>query len=452
MNKNVIIGLGTGRCGTVSLSKLLNAQKNSYFSHEWGGAHAWNSYFNKFSSYIDHMQYEFCGDVAFYNLPYVSSILELYPNAKFIILKRDKNETIKSYMNKTKETNHWEFHDGKKFKYCDWDHCYPKFEARDKSEAIGMYWEYYYKECSKINPKNCFYISTDELNDEKKCLELLNWCGFTKPIYRLSHFNKSNYKLSDNSKNESTKYLTGTKTYTVQDVTICIKTFERPHCLEACVKTIRKQYPDIKIIAVDDSEAPGKNEQVTKYITMPYDSGLSAGRNLAVKNVTTPLTMIVDDDTMFTTDKCIESMLDIYNKSNEINLVAGRLFPTKEKEWHGKYIINNRDPKRKILEMHFGKCNKHIKGHAIFDVVINLFISDTKLLQENPWNENLKIAEHAEWFWRMREKLNCTICDEAMFKNTADKSNPKYAKMRQRTDFWKKQCEVIGVTKIELKR
>ena len=240
--------------------------------------------------------------------------------------------------------------------------------------------------------------------------------------------------------------------YKVQDVTICIKTFERPHCLEACVKAIRKKYADIKIIVVDDSKTPGGNEEVTEYLIMPYDSGLSAGRNLAVKHVTTPLTMIIDDDTIFTSDKCIENMLDIYNKSDEINLVAGRLYQNKEQEWHGKYILNDEDVNEKILEMHFGKSNTCIAGHPIFDVVINLFLSDTKLLQQNPWNEDLKIAEHAEWFWRMREKLNCTICDSAMFKNTADRSNPKYSKMRNRNDFWKKQCEVIGVAEIQLKK
>lgn len=188
--KNLIIGLGTGRCGTVSLSKLLTSQDNSYFSHEWDEVHMWNSSFNKFISYIDTIKHDFFGDVSFYNLPYVNSILEIYPNAKFIILKRDKNETIKSYMDKTKGRNHWQSHDGKKFKYCDWDHCYPKFEAQSKSEAIGMYWEYYYEECSKISTKQSFHISTNELNDEKKCLELLNWCGFPRPIYELKHLNK----------------------------------------------------------------------------------------------------------------------------------------------------------------------------------------------------------------------------------------------------------------------
>ena len=34
MKKQLIIGLGTGRCGTVSLSELLTSQKNTTVSHE----------------------------------------------------------------------------------------------------------------------------------------------------------------------------------------------------------------------------------------------------------------------------------------------------------------------------------------------------------------------------------------------------------------------------------
>ena len=234
--------------------------------------------------------------------------------------------------------------------------------------------------------------------------------------------------------------------YTTRDVTVCIKTFERPHCLAECVKHIRKRYPDIQIIVVDDSNTPGRNEHVDKYLSLPYDSGLSAGRNFALKHVSTPLAMIIDDDTMFIKDKCIENMLEVYNSSDEINLVAGRLFPNKRHEWHGKFIMND------DLELHFRKSDNSIAGHAIYDFVINLFIADTKTLQENPWREELKIAEHTEWFWRVRDKMKCTICDAAMFKNTSDKSNPEYAKMRQRKQFWKKQSDAIGVRRLILKR
>lgn len=238
--------------------------------------------------------------------------------------------------------------------------------------------------------------------------------------------------------------------YTTRDVTICIKTFERPHCLAECVKHIRKRYPEIELIVVDDSRVPGRNEHVDQYLTLPYDSGLSAGRNLAIKHVTTPLTMIIDDDTMFIKDECIENMLEVYNSSDEINLVAGRLFPNKTHEWHGKFIMNDKDVNKKALELHFRKSDKNIAGHAIYDFVINLFIADTKILQENPWREELKIAEHSEWFWRVRDKINSTICDAAMFKNTSDKSNPEYAKMRNRKQFWRKQCDAIGIRTLKL--
>lgn len=43
-----------------------------------------------------------------------------------------------------------------------------------------------------------------------------------------------------------------------EKLTIAIKTFERPGCLQECVESIKKMYPEIKIIVADDSKTPHK--------------------------------------------------------------------------------------------------------------------------------------------------------------------------------------------------
>jgi len=40
--RKLIIGLGTGRCGTMSLSKLLSMQENTIVSHETGTPLPWD--------------------------------------------------------------------------------------------------------------------------------------------------------------------------------------------------------------------------------------------------------------------------------------------------------------------------------------------------------------------------------------------------------------------------
>ena len=89
-SKKIVLGIGTGRCGTVSLSSLLNRQEKSFFSHElkikiksntdynvplpWeyndiAFKSAWNSILNYNGKYV--------GDVSFFWLPYLEKAFSL---------------------------------------------------------------------------------------------------------------------------------------------------------------------------------------------------------------------------------------------------------------------------------------------------------------------------------------------------------------------------------------
>jgi hypothetical protein len=187
-NKKIIFGLGTGRCGTMSLSYLLNHQKNSSFSHELGG-HAllpWKrdiSQFKPFFGNILRRNADFVGDVSFYSLPYWEDILDFDSESKFVILKRNKQQTIESYIKKTKGQNPLMNHDGKKWVHYEWDKCYPKMEAKNKLEAISMYYDFYYEKCLEIPQESCHWIKTNDLNNPKKVIDLLKWCGFQDPEF-----------------------------------------------------------------------------------------------------------------------------------------------------------------------------------------------------------------------------------------------------------------------------
>lgn len=188
VERKIIFGLGTGRCGTMSLASLLNSQKNSRFTHELGGL-PWLSWkrdigrFTQFSTKILDSGERFIGDVSFYSLPYWKDIDSLGYEAKFIILKRDKKETIASYTKKTIGQNPFMKHDGVKWKHYEWDKCYPKMNAKDKEEAISLYYEHYYELCMQIPEDKRFLIKTEELNDEAKSLDMLRWCGFVDPFF-----------------------------------------------------------------------------------------------------------------------------------------------------------------------------------------------------------------------------------------------------------------------------
>jgi len=92
LNKKLIIGIGTGRCGTVSLCELLNQQKFSNFSHERKPLLEWKGTTDKLNSKIANIlsrKGKYVGDIAFYYLPYVDYILNEYPGTKVICLKKE---------------------------------------------------------------------------------------------------------------------------------------------------------------------------------------------------------------------------------------------------------------------------------------------------------------------------------------------------------------------------
>jgi hypothetical protein len=207
----IVIGLGSGRSGTASLSSLLDRQAGAICFHEMnpscavfsgnpqphlnavsefqkllrGGNRACLSidYSRPYSvttyqKLQDMAELNLIGDIAYYYLSYVDDLLGLVPECVFVCIKRDRSKTVNSWLKKSAikrwpslwladrlksvltrtpfytEYNYWQEHDGSQWKKDPvWDSCFPKFEAASKEEAIGMYWDYYYLEADRLQKK-----------------------------------------------------------------------------------------------------------------------------------------------------------------------------------------------------------------------------------------------------------------------------------------------------------
>lgn len=227
----IIIGLGTGRCGTQSLAHLLNLQKNAIVTHEknpdditWKGSQdiilsnlkefELTLQTGKSELSISHLpgnkdaikkienitHIEIVGDVGFYYLKYVDIILQHNPSVKFICLQRDEEDTVQSYINKSngskrwsllekigikrnKERNHWIDHDGTIWeKDVIWDKCYPKYNASTKEDALHMYWRDYYQTFAKYeakHPQNMKMYNVDSFNSKMGQKVILEFVGIS---------------------------------------------------------------------------------------------------------------------------------------------------------------------------------------------------------------------------------------------------------------------------------
>lgn len=150
-----IFGIGSGRCGTMSISKLLSKCPKVKVKHELMPRLPWKKDLQKLSDKIRRVKKidaPIRGDIAYYNLNYVKELLEL-KNTKIVAIKRNKKETVKSYMRKTsnRNRNHWS---PKGIEDSIWDKTYPTFNKdKDKEKAIEKYWDIYYRKVDQLLQK-----------------------------------------------------------------------------------------------------------------------------------------------------------------------------------------------------------------------------------------------------------------------------------------------------------
>jgi glycosyltransferase involved in cell wall biosynthesis len=112
------------------------------------------------------------------------------------------------------------------------------------------------------------------------------------------------------------------KTSQPKNVTAVIKAFERPRRCRELIKSIKRQYPELPIIVVDDSRNQEYYEGVTN-LKMNFDSGVSAGRSAGLDMVKTDYFINLDDDRLFCHRTNISRAIDIMEQYREIDLMGG---------------------------------------------------------------------------------------------------------------------------------
>ena len=215
MNKQLIISIGTGRCGSVSLSKFLSAQDNISVLHEGRlDTHKirklikWENDEDNLFEWLEFLlsfdENKFVGDTGMYYLPYIEQIIDKYPEVKIIVMERNKEEVVKSYIKKTKGRNHWFNHDGKEWEKDDkWDPCYPKYDINNKEEALEKYWEDYKNQTDNLIlkfPEKIKKWTIQALNTTSGKNEILNFLNYNLDRNINQEF-KHNTKLKSEKEN-----------------------------------------------------------------------------------------------------------------------------------------------------------------------------------------------------------------------------------------------------------
>jgi hypothetical protein len=234
----IVLGLGSGRTGTASLSYLISSQTGAVCFHEMnptgvvfeGNPQPILNGIREFQAILDGgdkrllaLDYarpasvkkyhelqqmddvRIIGDIAYYYLKYVDDILAINKNVRFVCIKRDKAKTVDSWMKKSaverwpslwladrlksimtrmpfhESRNFWQEHDGSVYQLDPvWDKTFPKFQAPDKKAAIEMYWDYYYEEAEKLAerfPEYFRIFSIEMMSNRDGQREILRFIG-----------------------------------------------------------------------------------------------------------------------------------------------------------------------------------------------------------------------------------------------------------------------------------
>jgi len=178
-------------------------------------------------------------------------------------------------------------------------------------------------------------------------------------------------------------------------LTAVIKTFERPKALRRLLTSIKRSYPGLRIVVVDDSRCPVQLDEA-KTIIMPYDSGVSAGRHEGLKHVTTKYVLILDDDFIIDRNAGFESAIAIMEAHPEIDIMGGKVIylPFYSARDYSKGSLWPTEAKPTM------PAGSQIGGLPVYNKVANFYIGQTERVRLVDWDPALKRIDHADFFTR----------------------------------------------------
>ncbi|WP_319532875.1 glycosyltransferase [uncultured Cohaesibacter sp.] len=246
-------------------------------------------------------------------------------------------------------------------------------------------------------------------------------------------------------------------------VSVIVKTFLRPEMLERFLMSVGnfEQKHGIRfeeIIVGDDSprDVLIANDRAIRRVRRHYpfsnieheqyeeNIGLAEGRNRLVARSKSEFVLLCDDDFIIDVEADIQKALG-YVQNRDFDIVGGWL--------KNEYDVETGD------YMYWGACGRisETKEEIFFeldecehedmaeiqpsDYLLNFFIARRNALIDVPWDADLKVEEHQEFFYRFfKSPYKAALCRDFFVQHTADRSDnpPRYNEYRFGRENWEK--------------
>jgi hypothetical protein len=194
-----------------------------------------------------------------------------------------------------------------------------------------------------------------------------------------------------------------------RDITVLVKTFERPQALKRLLASVRALYERMPVVVVDDSirRLDPVPREITTYLHEPYNSlGAAGGRNLGLSHVETPYLLVCDDDMVFERRTDLGRMLYALESTSfdVVSCVWLDFDPWKGICRGPRRFEGTLDVENGVLVHRLGATRGTADSLPVFDVVHQFFVAALEQLGPDPWDPALNLSEHYELFLTLKER------------------------------------------------
>ncbi len=194
MSGGLILVVGTGRCGLLSLVQLLNRQPDTRLSYleapllPWRRQPGRQPMAPRFRRMRQATDAPVIGDAAPFYLPYLEEAIAAEPEIRIIGLRRPCEEVIASFCRWIDEVaplpiNHWAIDPPPGWHHDPiWTPSFPQYDTQDRAQGLRRYWHEYDEtlaDLSRRHPTNVRVFEMEEaLNSESGQRALLSFAGY----------------------------------------------------------------------------------------------------------------------------------------------------------------------------------------------------------------------------------------------------------------------------------
>lgn len=229
-------------------------------------------------------------------------------------------------------------------------------------------------------------------------------------------------------------------------------TIARPQSAIRLIESIRAYYPSMPVHMIEQVDGPSELEAVCRdhdvtRTAVPFDTGLSVCRNLAVDQIESDYVIIADDDFVFTEHTQWDMALRFLAAHEEVVFLGGQLdpLPTIERQLafsRARNLVIDETGRGLLLIPATGFPDSAVtfEGETFHfcDMVPHWGIAKTSVLKQVRWDERFRIGgEHEDFFLRLKQelpgsKVAYSSCIRAEHRRN---TNEIYEALRKRDDW-----------------